>query len=121
MMKPCKVVPEQQGCTVSITGMTGDWKRLIMSDDTEGVMASGVGYLKRGDQRGWHSHPKGEEEVLHIFRGTALVEWKDEQGTIHRVEAPAGTAIYTPGEVENNISNPYDEPVHCAFCIRLKP
>ena len=120
-MKLCKAVTEHEGFPVSIPGMTGDWKRLIMSDDTEGVMASGVGYLKRGDERGWHTHPKGEEEVLHIFRGTALVEWKDERGEVHKADAPAGTAIYTPGEVENNISNPYEELVHCAFCIRLKP
>jgi len=108
-MKSCKVVTEQEGFPVSITGMTGDWTRLIMSDDTGGVMVSGVGYLKQGDQRGWHTHPKDEEEVLHIFRGTALVEWKDDQGEIHKVEAPAGTAIYTPGEVENNIRNPHSE------------
>ena len=120
-MKSCKVVTEGEGFAVSIAGMTGDWKRLIMSDDTGGVMASGVGYLQQGEERGWHTHPQNEEEVLHIFRGTALVEWKDEQGTVHQVQAPAGTAIYTPGEVENNISNPHAEPVHCAFCIRLKP
>ena len=120
-MKSCKVVTEREGFAVSIAGMTGDWKRLIMSADTGETMASGVGYLRQGEQRGWHTHPKDEEEVLHIFRGTALVEWKDDRGAIHQAEAPAGTAIYTPGEVENNISNPYGELVHCVFCIRLKP
>lgn len=120
-MKPCKVVTEQEGFAVSIPGMTGDWKRLILSDDTGRVMASGVGYLKQGEGRGWHIHPQGEEEVLHIVRGTALVEWKDDQGAVHEVKAAAGSAIYTPGEVENNISNPYAELVHCVFCIRLKP
>ncbi len=120
-MKTCKLVPEEHGHVVSIEGMTGRWKRLITTDDTDGVMASGVGYLNQGEGRGWHTHPEGEEEVLHIFQGTALVEWKDRDGTVQRAEAKTGTAIYTPGGVENNISNPYPEMVHCAFCIRMRP
>ena len=120
-MKPCKLVGEQEGHVVSIAGMTGKWMRLITADDTASVMAGGIGCLKTGEERGWHTHPDGEEEVLQITAGTALVEWKDEQGMRHRAEARAGSAIYTPSGVENNISNPYPEPVRCTFCIRMKP
>jgi len=118
-MKATKLVSIEQGKTVIIPGMTGDWKRLIKPEDTEGREAMGVGFLSQGDERGWHTHPENEDEVLYIISGKALVEWKDKDGKVCKAEAPAGTSIYTPDRMENNISNPYPETMHCAFFIRL--
>jgi mannose-6-phosphate isomerase-like protein (cupin superfamily) len=118
-MKKTKLVSLENGTPVSIQGMTGKWKRLMKPDDTYGREAMGVGFLSRGDERGWHTHPEGEDEILYIIAGTALVEWKDENGKVCKAEAPAGTSIYTPEGVENNIGNPYQEEMHCVFFIRL--
>ena len=118
-MKETKLVSVEQGTVVSIQGMTGNWKRLMKPEDTYGREAMGVGFLSQGNERGWHTHPKGEDEILYIISGKALVEWKDEDGKVCKAEAPAGTSIFTPEEVENNISNPYQEKMHCVFFIRL--
>lgn len=114
-----KLVTVENGMVVSIPGMTGKWKRLMKPEDTGGREAMGVGFLSRGDERGWHTHPEGEDEILYVVSGTARVEWKDADGKIHRREAPAGTSIYTPEGVENNIGNPGPDEMHCVFFIRL--
>lgn len=117
-MKTCKAVTVDEGTKVTIAGMTGDWRRLVLPEHTDKKEAMGVGYLNKGEGRGWHTHPKGEEEILYIIKGKALLEWK-ENGEIKKLEAREGTAIYTPDEIENNISNPYSETMYCAFFIRL--
>jgi quercetin dioxygenase-like cupin family protein len=119
-MKTCKVVTIDEGIKVTIEGMTGNWKRLILPEDTDKKEVMGVGFLKQGDCRGWHKHPKDEDEILYIIEGKALLEWKEDDA-IKELIAQAGSAVYTPAEIENNISNPFPEDMYCAFFIRLKP
>lgn len=118
MKRSCKCITFDEGIEVSILGMTGKWKRLITPADTDNKEVMGIGFLEKGDSRGWHTHPKGEEEILYVIKGKALLEWK-ENGEIKKLIAEEGTAIYTPDEIENNISNIYSETMYCVFFIRL--
>ncbi|MFA6714928.1 MAG: cupin domain-containing protein, partial [Victivallaceae bacterium] len=117
--RQAKLISMENGTVVSIPGMTGNWKRLMKPEDTGGREAMGIGFLSQGDERGWHTHPEGEDEILYVVSGTALVEWKDAEGKTCSRKAPAGTSIYTPEGVENNISNPETEEMYCVFFIRL--
>jgi len=97
-------------------GGGGTWCRLIESADTEAGLIFGFGRIKPGDGRGWHSHPEGEDEIFYVIEGKGLAEWKFE-GKSYKQEIPSGAAFYTPGIMENNITNVGDKDLSCVYCI----
>ncbi len=94
----------------------GFWRRLITSTDTEAGLIFGFGTIKPGEGRGWHIHPAGEDEVFFLIEGEGLAEWKYE-GEVQQQKIASGTAFYTPGDMENNITNVGDSDLKCVFCI----
>ena len=95
---------------------SGTWHRLIESADTEAGLIFGFGRLKPGEGRGWHSHPGGEDEIFYVIEGEGLAEWKHE-GQTYRERVSSECAFYTPGAMENNITNVGDRDLLSVYCI----
>ncbi len=94
----------------------GAWRRLVSNDETETGLIFGYGVVQPGDARGWHKHPPGEDETLFVVEGEALVEWK-ENGKVFSEVAKAGSAFYTPGDMDNNLTNRGTIPLKAVFAI----
>jgi oxalate decarboxylase/phosphoglucose isomerase-like protein (cupin superfamily) len=94
----------------------GTWHRLIDPADTEAGLIFGFGRMKPGEGRGWHIHPPGEDEIFYVIEGEGLAEWK-EDGEVHREKLSAGTALYTPGNMENNVTNVGTKDLLSVYCI----
>ncbi len=116
MKKNAKIVTVEQVEGKTPPNGGGLWRRLITSADTEAGLLFGYGVIKPGDGRGWHIHPEGEDEVFFVIHGDGLAQWKSE-GEIHEQRISSGTAFYTPGDMENNITNVGNSDLLCVFCI----
>lgn len=115
-MKNAKIMNFQQVESKTPPGGGGIWYRLIESADTEAGLIFGFGKIKPSDGRGWHTHPIGEDEIFYVIEGKGLVEWKYD-GKLYKEEIATGTAFYTPGNMENNITNIGNEELLCVYCI----
>ncbi len=115
-MKNAKIMNFREVEGKTPAGGGGTWYRLIESADTEAGLIFGFGRIKPDDGRGWHSHPEGEDEIFYVIEGKGLGEWKFE-GKSYKQEIPSGTAFYTPGIMENNITNVGDKDLLCVYCI----
>jgi len=115
-MKPAKLIhiDEIQGKTPP--GGGGAWRRLVSDEATETGLIFGYGIIQPGDGRGWHRHPAGEDETFFVIEGEALVEWK-EDGKVQSQVAKAGSAFYTPGDMDNNVTNVGVKPLKAVFAI----
>jgi mannose-6-phosphate isomerase-like protein (cupin superfamily) len=98
------------------TGGGGIWRRLIGADKTESGLVLGYGVVKPGDGRGWHSHPPGEDEIFYVIEGEGMAEWKID-GKLYQKKISSGSAFYTPGNMENNISNIGETDLLGVYCI----
>ena len=115
-MKPVKIahindVPEK---TPPAGG--GAWRRLVSDEATETGLIFGYGIIQPGDGRGWHKHPPGEDETFFVIEGEALVEW-NEGGEKRGKVINAGSAFYTPGDMDNNVTNVGATPLKAVFAI----
>jgi mannose-6-phosphate isomerase-like protein (cupin superfamily) len=115
-MKNAKIVAVEEIEGKTPTDGGGTWHRLIDASDTEAGLIFGFGRIRPGDGRGWHSHPAGEDEVFYVIEGEGLAEWKYE-GKVHRKKIFSGTALYTPGDMANNITNVGGKDLLSIFCI----
>jgi mannose-6-phosphate isomerase-like protein (cupin superfamily) len=97
-------------------GGGGRWHRLIESADTEAGLIFGFGRLRPGEGRGWHVHPAGEDEIFFVIEGEGLAQWKVD-GRVQQAELPAGSAFYTPGDLENNVINMGTQDLLSVYCI----
>ena len=118
-MKAVKVIPLDQVQGKTPPGGGGIWRRLVSDEETEEGLIFGHGVIQPGDGRGWHKHPPGEDETFFVIEGEALAEWK-EGGETHSQAIGSGTAFYTPGDLENNITNIGQYPLKAVFAI-VKP
>jgi mannose-6-phosphate isomerase-like protein (cupin superfamily) len=59
---------------------------------------------------------RGEDETLFVIEGEALAEWKEGE-EIHQKMIKAGSAFYTPGGMENNVTNVGTRPLKAIFAI----
>ena len=118
-MKPVKVIHMDEVAERTPPGGGGAWRRLISNEETETGMILGYGLIQPGDGRGWHKHPPGEDETFFVIEGEARVEWKEENKT-HQKLIGAGSAFYTPGDMENNVTNVGNRPLKAIFGI-VKP
>jgi oxalate decarboxylase/phosphoglucose isomerase-like protein (cupin superfamily) len=94
----------------------GIWHRLIESADTDAGLIFGFGRLKPGEGRGWHTHPPGEDEIFYVIEGEGLAEWVHE-GQTYRERVSSGCVFYTPGAMENNITNVGHTDLLSVYCI----
>jgi len=79
-------------------------------------MLLGYSVIAPGEGRAWHSHPLGEDEIFFILEGKALAEWVFD-GRKCQQEIEAGTAFYTPGKTEHNITNIGEMELRAVYCI----
>ena len=115
-MKKVKLIDIQEVKERTPIGGGGKWRRLISDEETETGLIFGYGIIQPGDGRGWHKHPVGEDETFFVIEGKALVEW-NEDGKVFSEIAEAGSAFYTPGNVENNVTNVGEKPLKAVFAI----
>jgi mannose-6-phosphate isomerase-like protein (cupin superfamily) len=97
-------------------GGGGTWQRLIESAETEAGLIFGFGRLKPGEGRGWHIHPAGEDEIFYVIEGEGLAHWRAD-GRVHQAPLSGGTAFYTPGALENNVTNTGERDLLSVYCI----
>ena len=116
MKKNAKIINLDQIEPRTPSGGGGLWQRLINVGDTEAGLVFGFGRIKPGDARGWHEHPAGEDSISYVVEGEGIAEWKH-QGKRNQQKISAGTAFYTPGNMENNITNAGDDDLLIIFCI----
>jgi mannose-6-phosphate isomerase-like protein (cupin superfamily) len=115
-MRNAKIVHVEDIGERTPPGGGGKWRRLINAEDTEAGLIFGFGRIKPGDGRGWHSHPAGEDEVFYVIEGEGLAEWKYD-GEVYQQKISSGTSFYTPGDMDNNITNVGDSDLLSVFCI----
>jgi len=115
-MKPAKITHIDEVPERTPPGGGGIWRRLVSDDVTETGLIFGYGIIQPGDGRGWHRHPPGEDETFFVMEGEALAEWKEDGNVLSRV-IKAGTAFYTPGDMDNNITNVGQTPMKAVFAI----
>jgi len=118
-MKPVKLIHLDQVAERTPPGGGGAWRRLVSNEETETGLIFGYGVIQPGDGRGWHKHPPGEDETFFVVDGEALAEWKEGGKTQQKV-IHAGSAFYTPGDMENNVTNVGTGPLKAIFAI-VKP
>ena len=100
---------------------SGNWKRILNCQQTEEGIVVGFGHLEPGEGRGFHTHPKGEEEAIYITKGYPTAMWR-ENGEEKRQRMKPGEILYTPAGLENNIMNLEEkEPVELVFFIKTTP
>ncbi|MFZ4439206.1 MAG: cupin domain-containing protein [Syntrophales bacterium] len=97
-------------------GGGGAWRRLISDEGTETGLIFGFGIIQPGDSRGWHKHPPGEDETFFLIEGEAMAEWKEGDKMFRKVLI-AGSAFYTPGDMDNNVTNVGVTPLKAVFAI----
>jgi uncharacterized RmlC-like cupin family protein len=105
---------------VSAAVESGSWKRILNFDQTEEGLVVGFGHLEQGEARGFHIHPKGEEEAIYITKGNPTAMWK-ENGEEKRQKMKPGEILYTPAGLDNNIANLEPEPAEMIFFIKTTP
>jgi len=115
-MKPVKLIHIDEVQEKTPPGGGGAWRRLVPNEESDGGLIFGYGVVQPGDGRGWHKHPPGEDETFFVMEGEALVEWK-EGGKEHQKVIHAGSAFYTPGDMENNVRNVGTRPLKAVFAI----
>jgi oxalate decarboxylase/phosphoglucose isomerase-like protein (cupin superfamily) len=115
-MKPAKLIHIDEIQEKTPPGGGGAWRRLISDEATETGLIFGYGIIQPGDGRGWHKHPAGEDESFFVIEGEARLEWKEE-GKVQSRVAKAGSAFYTPGDMENNVINVGTTPLKAVFAI----
>lgn len=118
-MKPAKLIHLNQVPERTPPDGGGSWRRLVSNEDTETGLIFGYGLIRPGDGRGWHKHPPGEDETFFVIEGEALVQWR-ENGETRQKTIGAGSAFYTPGDMENNVVNAGTQPLRAVFAI-VKP
>jgi mannose-6-phosphate isomerase-like protein (cupin superfamily) len=116
MKKSAKIINIDQIEPRTPSGGGGLWQRLISVGDTESGLVFGYGRIKPGDARGWHAHPAGEDSISYVLEGEGIAEWKD-QGKTNQRRITAGTAFYTPGNMQNNITNESENDLLIVFCL----
>jgi len=115
-MKEVKLVNVNDVQERTPPGGGGSWRRLVSDEATETGLIFGYGIIQPGDGRGWHKHPAGEDETFFVIEGEALLEWKEEGKVLSQV-ANKGCAFYTPGDMENNVTNVGVTPLKAVFAI----
>ena len=115
-MKPAKIAHIDEIQERTPPGGGGRWRRLVSDESTETGMIFGYGIMEPGDGRGWHKHPPGEDETFFVIEGEALAEWKEDGKSFSQV-IKAGAAFYTPGDMDNNITNVGSTPLKAVFAI----
>lgn len=115
-MKPAKTVHIDEVQERTPPGGGGMWRRLVSDDATETGLIFGYGIIQPGDGRGWHRHPPGEDETFFVIEGEALVAWK-EAGEERSKVIHAGSAFYTPGDMDNNVTNVGATPLKAVFAV----
>ena len=114
-MKNAKIINVDQVEARTPAGGDGLWKRLIDANNTESGLVFGFGSIKPGESRGWHIHPAGEDEILFVIEGNGLAEWEHD-GKRYQKEISSGTAFYTPGLMEHNITNIGEDELLNVYC-----
>jgi mannose-6-phosphate isomerase-like protein (cupin superfamily) len=115
-VKPAKIVHVDDVQERTPPGGGGSWRRLVSDESTETGLIFGCGVIQPGDGRGWHKHPPGEDETFFVIEGEALVEWKVGEQAFSKM-LKAGSAFYTPGDMENNVTNKGEKPLKAVFAI----
>lgn len=115
-MKPVKAIHIDEVPEKTPPGGGGAWRRLVSDESTETGLIFGYGIIQPGDGRGWHKHPPGEDETFFVIEGEVLAEWK-ESGKTFSKKLKAGSAFYTPGDMDNNVTNVGTAPVKAVFAI----
>ena len=112
-----KIIDGNQIQAGKFAGVQGEWKRLITADQTEEGMIVGYGVLRPGENRGWHIHKPGEEEVLYILSGVATAMWR-EDGVVKTQNMCHGSILYTPAGLDNTLANNGTEDVTTVYFIK---
>src|SRR5512134_2831125 len=115
-MKPVKLIHIDDVQEKTPPGGGGAWRRLVSNEETDSGLIFGYGIIQPGDGRGWHKHPPGEDETFFVIEGEARVEWKEGGETRSRV-ITAGSAFYTPGDMDNTVTNVGRTPLKAVFAI----
>jgi mannose-6-phosphate isomerase-like protein (cupin superfamily) len=118
-MKPVKLIHLDEVAERVPPGGGGSWRRLVSDEDTETGLILGYGLIRPGEGRGWHKHPPGEDETFFVIEGEALVQWKEGGQTHQKIIGP-GSAFYTPGDMDNNVTNAGKDLLKAVFAI-VKP